>query len=280
MNFTHTWEQAVEWLRQQPDREEFVRHCYYDHPLEAAAERFYRSEEWRAVADLLGPALPGKVLDIGAGRGISSYAFAKTDCLVTSLEPYPSKVVGSEAIRALARKADLPIAVVQESGEVMSFENNTFDVVYCRAALHHADDLQRLCVEATRVLKPGGTLLATREHVVSKKADLDKFLDSHALHFLYGGENAYTLKEYLNALKHAGLRIKRTLGPYDSVVNYAPMSRAQRTEKIAQVLASRLGTRAGRRLASYRSFEQMVARYLSYRAKNPGRHYSFLAKKL
>ena len=120
MSVTHTCEQAVEWLRQQPDRGAFVRHCYYYDPLEAAAERFYRSEEWDAVAELLGPALSGKVLDIGAGRGISSYAFARLNCLVTALEPYPSKVVGSDAIRSLARKADLPIEVVQASGEAIS----------------------------------------------------------------------------------------------------------------------------------------------------------------
>ena len=152
-------------------------------------------------------------------------------------------------------------------------------MVYCRAALHHASDLPRLCNEAARVLKPGGLFLATREHVLSKQGDLGKFLESHPLHFLYGGENAYTLKEYLQALKQAGLRVKRKLGPYDTVVNYAPMSREQRRLKIGEILASRLGNAMGHRIASYRDVEEILARYLSYRSDNPGRHYSFLATK-
>ena len=256
-----------------------VRQCYYDDPLKAAADRYYHSEEWDAVKTLLGPALPGKVLDIGAGRGISSYAFARSDCLVTALEPYPSKLLGSEAVRLLARDTGLPIEVIQESGEDMSFGDDTFDVVYCRAALHHASDLPRLCNEAARVLKPGGLFLATREHVLSKQGDLDRFLEAHPLHSLYGGEHAYTLKEYLRALKQAGLQVKRKLGPYDTVVNYAPMSREQRRVKIGKILAGRLGNTMGHRLASYRCVEQALARYLSFRSGNPGRHYSFLATK-
>jgi len=31
-----TWEQAVNWLRSQPDQQEFIRACYFDAPLRAA----------------------------------------------------------------------------------------------------------------------------------------------------------------------------------------------------------------------------------------------------
>jgi hypothetical protein len=36
-----TWEEAVLWLRNQPDQAELVRACFYDDPLPAAAERYY-----------------------------------------------------------------------------------------------------------------------------------------------------------------------------------------------------------------------------------------------
>src|SRR6476469_916022 len=94
-----TWEESVQWLREQHEQQELVRHCYYDDPLENAAESFSNSEEWLAVKRLLKKHIPGKVLDIGAGRGISSYAFAKAGCLVTALEPDPSLLVGAQAIR-------------------------------------------------------------------------------------------------------------------------------------------------------------------------------------
>lgn len=279
MIYSHTWEQAVEWLRIQPDKQDLVRHCYYDDPLESAAERFYQSEEWEAVATLLGQAIPGKVLDIGAGRGISSYAFARSNCQVTALEPYPSEIVGSHAICSLVRSTGLSVDVVEESGETMPFEDNTFDVVYCRAALHHANDFGQLCVQAGRVLKPGGTLLATREHVLSRSNQLEEFLQKHPLHFLYGGEHAYTLKEYLQALKYAGLRLQRNLGPYESIVNYSPMSRSQLKRKIATMLAKRLGESVGQKVSSFDVVEKVLGRYLSFRSNSPGRLYSFIAKK-
>ena len=80
-------------------------------------------------------------------------------------------------------------------------------------------------------------------------------------------------------MKQAGLRVKKTFGPFDTVVNYAPMSREQYRVKIGEILASRLGDTMGHRIASYRHVEQVLARYLSYRSDSPGRHYSFLATK-
>lgn len=279
MSYTHSWEQAIEWLRQQPDKQEFVRHCYYDDPPEAAARRFHASEEWQAVKSLLGSALSGKALDIGAGRGIASYALAKTGCIVTALEPSSSEAFGAGAIRSLAENTGVRIEVVQESAEAMPFGDATFDLVYCRAAMHHADNLEQFCMESSRVLKPGGVFLATREHVLTRPEDKDEFFRTHALHFLYGGENAYLRDEYVSALQQAGLKVRRALGPYDSVINHAPMSRYQRRQKIRSIMASRLGTRIAATLVSVSPIEQMMARYLSSRSNSPGRHYSFLGKK-
>jgi len=40
-----SWEEAVLWLREQPEHRELVRACFYDDPLSAAAERYYMSTE-------------------------------------------------------------------------------------------------------------------------------------------------------------------------------------------------------------------------------------------
>ncbi len=141
------------------------------------------------MQQLLQPYLPDHVLDLGAGRGISSYAFAQSGSTVMALEPDSSQIVGAGAIRALVEQTQLPIQAIQEYGETLPFSNQIFDVVYGRAVLHHARDLKQLCQEAARVLKPGGAFLATREHVISHKADLPRFLEAHSLHRYYGGEN-------------------------------------------------------------------------------------------
>jgi ubiquinone/menaquinone biosynthesis C-methylase UbiE len=274
-----TWEEAVQWLRDQPEQQNLVKDCYYDDPLESVADRFSNSEEWLAVQQLLENHIPGKVLDIGAGRGISSYAFAKCGCQVTALEPDPSFLVGFNAIQSLVNNTQLPIQIVQEYGETIPFQDSTFDIVYGRAVLHHAQDLHQLCKEAARVLKPGGIFLATREHVISNKVDLPKFLESHALQFLYGGENAFLLKEYQSAITSAGLKIQKNIEPYESVINYAPMNQKEFSVILASKLARFTGQKLANRLAGFDIIQRIAGWYVSKTLNTPGRHYSFLAVK-
>lgn len=224
---TLSWEQAVQWLKSQPDQQGLVQTCFYDDPPDKSAERFYHSTEWKAVQRLLPSRLHGRVLDIGAGRGISSYAFARDGWSVTALEPDLSEVVGSGAIRQVIQPG-LDIIIVEERGEKLPFVDNSFDLVYGRAVLHHADDLEIFCGEAARVLKSGGFFLFTREHVLSESADLEKFLGSHPLHFLYHGEHAYTLSEYLQAIHIEGrMKCEEVLAPYSSDINLFPSSQKE-----------------------------------------------------
>ena len=79
-----TWEAAVVWLRDQPDRRQLVLDAFYDDPLIGAAERYHSTSEWQAVSRLL-LGRTGLALDVGAGRGIASYALAvrpETDAAV------------------------------------------------------------------------------------------------------------------------------------------------------------------------------------------------------
>lgn len=274
-----TWEEAVQWLRNQPEQSELVKYCYYDDPLETAAERFFQSEEWTEIINILKTKNSGKVLDIGAGRGISSYAFAKSGYSVTALEPNPSNLVGAGAIQNLAKSSGLAIEVVQDWGETLPFPDNTFDIVYGRAVLHHAHDLNQLCKEAARVLKPNGYFIATREHVIPQKADLQKFLDSHPLHHLYGGENAYLLAEYLTAIKLSGLKIINTFTPYQTVINYFPMTKLQRQNLVKPVLIRKLGNLLGNSLAKLKFLQEIYVWNLDRKLDGAGRHYSFLAVK-
>ena len=77
-----TWEDAVVWLREQPDKRQLVLDAYYDDPLIAAADRYVQSSEWQEIAKLLS-GRRGRALDVGAGRGIASYALAHQGFKVT-----------------------------------------------------------------------------------------------------------------------------------------------------------------------------------------------------
>lgn len=274
-----TWEQAVEWLKNQPDAQELVKACYYDDPLIVASQRFANSEEWQAVAEILQFWIPGKVLDLGAGNGISSYAFARSGCTVIAIEPDPSSIVGAGAIQQLAQQADLRIVVEQTVAETLPFADGTFDIVYGRQVLHHASNLNQLCREASRVLRPGGVFLATREHTISQPEDLKVFLKSHPLHHLYGGENAFLLKDYRQAITGAGLNLKFVYGPYDSVINYFPVTRIQNQNKIAIFLEKYVGKFLAHWIGSQKNLVSAVNSCRSLIDKTPGRLYSFLAIK-
>lgn len=227
-----TWEEAVVWLRKQPEQADLVRACFYDDPLLDAAQRYFRSTEWQEVRAFL-PQVCGTALDLGAGRGISSYALAREGWRVCALEPDSSELVGAGAIRSLAEEAGLEIKVDQNWGESLPYPDETFDLVHGRQVLHHARDLKQICKEVARVLKPGGKFVATREHVISRKEDLPVFLATHPLHKFYGGEHAYLLEEYLEALQGSGIVLTSVLNPYQSNINLYPETRTSLRKRLS-----------------------------------------------
>jgi SAM-dependent methyltransferase len=263
-----SWEAAVGRLRADPGQRALVQACFYDDPLLQAAERYLASSEWIAVRGLIGPGA-GRALDVGAGRGIASFALARDGWQVTALEPDPSNLVGAGAITGLARDAGLAIDVTQTWGEQLPFANDSFTVVHCRQVLHHARDLKQLCSELARVLAPGGALLATREHVISRPEDLPIFLKSHPVHALYGGEHAYLLQEYRDAIGGAGLRLDREFNPYESDINSYPES----LPDIKRRWAGRL------HLPSPAWIPDVALSWVGERSHKPGRLYTFLARK-
>ena len=276
----HTWEQAVQWLREQPEQQELVLAAYYDDPLAAAADRYWRSEEWQAIRPLL-PSTPGRALDVGAGRGIASYALAKEGFAVTALEPDASALVGAQAIRGLADASGLPIEVTQEFSERLPFADAQFDVVFARAVLHHTSDLAAACHEFLRVLKPGGRLLAVREHVISRPEDLPAFLDLHPLHKLYGGENAFLLEQYEVAIRAAGFQLHSVLTPFESAINFSPYTEISLRAELAVRITRRFPVAKGlvASLLGVQSLWAVARRVLGRIDHRPGRLYSFIAQR-
>jgi SAM-dependent methyltransferase len=188
-------------------------------------------------------------------------------------------LVGAGAIRQLATEAGLAISVVEEWGEGLPFEDATFDVIHARQVLHHARDLSQFCRELYRVLKPGGRLIATREHVISNASQLPKFLAKHPLHEFYGGENAFMLSVYLSCLESTGFSMHTVLGPWDSLINSTPFNR----HKLSELFITRFGRWFGASLLSHIVFSEVgfkiVRPVLALLDNRPGRLYTFIAVK-
>lgn len=283
MNKTITWEEAIRRLRSMPDQAELIKNAYMDEDNLAAAKRFFADEECAELFTLLktniGKPPPWDVLDLGAGNGISSYVFARNSHKVYALEPDPSLEVGSGAIKRLAETEGLDIEVLESRAERIPLEDSSVDLAYVRQALHHANDLEQVLTEAVRVLRPGGIFLATREHVVDDDQQLKEFLGSHPLHKWFGGEHAYRLEEYTEAFIASGLEIKLVLGPFDTVINYFPMSKADFEKACRKYAKNKYGAFIGGMVGSKEWYVRRYAAMRSQTNKNPGRLYSFLAVK-
>lgn len=103
---------------------------------------------------------PAKVLEIGctAGGSTTGLKSAFPDAEVHAIDVGPAVL---RYAHARAESFGIPIHFHQMSGEAMTFEDNTFDLVNCPASLHemsyHA--VYNVFKETYRVLKPGGLFL-------------------------------------------------------------------------------------------------------------------------
>ena len=230
-----TWHETIELIRKDPEYAALVELSYFDADLALNVERFGQSEEFEETLRLIREMHPAAktILEIGAGNGVSTINFALLGYHVTAVEPDDSTTVGARAIETLAGKYNLNnIRVFQKYAEEIEFPNESFDLVYVRQAMHHAQDLDKFIKESARVLKKGGFLFTVRDHVIFDAADKEWFFQNHPLHKFYGGENAFTPDEYKNAFNKAGLTILKEFKYYDNVINYFPLKRKEMMDKI------------------------------------------------
>lgn len=270
-----TVEEAIHHLRRDPRNAQLLRDTYYDPDPLTAARAYAASAEFAALGPLVGELRGRRVLDVGAGNGIASHAFAAAGARVVALEPDPSPVVGFGAIRVAC--AGLPVEVVGSYGERLPFADGAFDLVFARQVLHHALDLDAMLRECARVLRPGGRFVACREHVADDEAQLRAFLAAHPIHQLVGCEGAHPLPRYLAAVRGAGLVERAVLGPYDSMVNAFP---EVRTEAELRALPARWVRRKYGLLGPLLGlFPAVVERVRRRRSGAPGRLYTIAAEK-
>lgn len=267
-----TIDEAIEALREDPASADLVRDAYLGRDVAASVARFRQSRECAEILDLLAPSLGGAtVVDLGAGIGMAAAAFLDAGAArVIAVEPDPSDEVGRGALA----RAGVRCEVIDSVGEALPLADGSVDVVFCRQVLHHARDLDRMVSEVARVLRPGGTLLACREHVVWSDKDLQAFLASHPVNRLAGGENAFRLDDYVGAMRAAGLRVVRVIRPYDSVINSFPM--VNEPEALRTLARDRLKHRLpwiGGVIAAVPGARQLVLRRLERRT--PGIMFSF-----
>ena len=275
-----TIDEAILTMRRDPSKRELVHESYLDEDVKECGERFVSgaefAETWRLVCSR---ARNGVVLDIGAGRGIASYAFARAGASkVLALEPDPSCIVGRGALRELCN--GLGVDILECPAEDLELPSETIDVVYARQVLHHIRNLPAALKHIARVLKPGGIFLAAREHVADTPEELAVFLRNHELHRLVGGEHAWPLQTYRIAILDSGLVLRNQFGPLENIINTTPLFRtAEELRHYPRVLLRRRFGQLGELASRVPGVEALIKLRTRLLKPHPGRAYTFLAVK-
>jgi SAM-dependent methyltransferase len=183
---------------------QFVEKNYLDESLPQAIGRYVASEELEEVCALLARSVPrnGRILELGAGRGLLAGALARKGFNVVALEREGSSVVG---VASQSRVHELrAVAWVRGDATALPFPAETFDAVICRSVLHHLSDLGGGLSEARRCTKAGGLFIACNEHILPLWSRGRTFRRSHPA-IKYGvDERAYHAWTYTRALRSAG----------------------------------------------------------------------------
>jgi ubiquinone/menaquinone biosynthesis C-methylase UbiE len=165
-------------------------------------------EERRGGADrrrqLLG-GLSGRVVEVGAGSGVSFAHYPASVSELIAIEPEPA--LRGRALRA-AKDAAVPVQVVDGMAERIPAADSSVDAVVFAGVLCSVADPRRVLDEARRVLKPDGEL-RFYEHVIAHNARLRGFqrlLDATIWPRFFG--SCRTTRDTEATLRSAGFTIE------------------------------------------------------------------------
>jgi SAM-dependent methyltransferase len=148
-----------------------------------------------------------RVLEVGAAKAWAAPYWRERDCeyVATDILVDPNIGLGRGAFYG-------DFGRVQADGEHLPFADETFDVTYAVAALHHALDLPRMVREMARVTKPGGVVAGLNEGTrgVTRSPESPDQAGEKRLGI---NEHVHTPWAYVLAFTAAGLTVRRMERP-------------------------------------------------------------------
>lgn len=117
-----------------------------------------REELDAAAMHLPSPATPGRLMEVGCGSGVALERMQSFGWQVEGVDPDPAAAEAARARGVLVRTGSL---------ENQRYPESHFDAIYMAHVLEHVHDPAGLLRECSRVLKPGGTLVAITPNVES-----------------------------------------------------------------------------------------------------------------
>jgi 2-polyprenyl-3-methyl-5-hydroxy-6-metoxy-1,4-benzoquinol methylase len=166
-----------------------------------------RSPEYRDLQLFVDCVRPGRVLDVGAGYGITSAYLAIKGFDVVALEP---SLRLCEDMDVFFRRFGLKIEVASGTAEAMTSLPGFFDAVVFYSSLNYCFDPERALVNARRLLGRNGVVFVCAPVLAFHRSkewckQLLKQKPRSAMH--YGAnEHIYRFPEYVGFLERAGFQ--------------------------------------------------------------------------
>ena len=147
----------------------------------------------------------GRVLEIGAGPGLSLPFYTDGVVSVDATEPDPYML---RRARRRLRLSSRPIQLVQARAEHLPYRDATFDVVVSTLVLCTVADLAATLSEVRRVLKPSGRLLFF-EHVRYGNPLGGLAQDAVTPLWSWFGAGCHPNRDSVKAMQGAGFQVQR-----------------------------------------------------------------------
>lgn len=144
------------------DRKASVQQQFGDHAQNYVTSSVHATgEDLDTLVRLAAPKSDDVVLDVGTGGGHTALRLAPQVQKVVATDITDRMLDAARAfITPQADNVTFEIADAQD----LPFEDATFDLVTCRIAAHHFEDVYEFVLEAARVLKPGGRLVVQDQY--------------------------------------------------------------------------------------------------------------------
>ena len=136
-------------------REQFSQHADYYAQSSAHA----KGDTLAVILDFAEPKGTERTLDIATGTGFTAFAFARKVSHVVATDLTPEMVAKAAE---LAQEQELKnVAFSVAAAEALPFADASLDLVTCRLAPHHFQDVRAFVSEVHRVLRPDGLFCMT-----------------------------------------------------------------------------------------------------------------------
>jgi len=156
------------------------------------------------MVELAEPKPEDAALDIATGGGHTALALAPHVGSIVASDLTPKML---QAAEAFIRGNNITNATFEiAEAEHLPFDAESFDIVTCRIAPHHFDDVPAFCREVARVLRHGGRFVLI-DSLAPEDDDLDRFINEVEWRRDTTHVRSFRVSEWKSFVADAGLTV-------------------------------------------------------------------------